>query len=92
MKVDRFTVQSCCGKTSLILKTDRPIDKKLLEFLVSKGFIEFGHFTQVGILYADSSELIVTGPIGSNRLQVKCKKTDCALILNDFEVLLQQMG
>jgi hypothetical protein len=91
MKVTRFTVQACCGKTSLILKTDRPVDKKLLDFLVSNSFLELAHFTQAGILYADSSELIVTGPIGSDRLQVKCKKADCAQLLNDFEVLLQKM-
>jgi len=91
MNTKRFTVQACCGNTSLILKTDRPLDKILLEFLISKGFIEFDHFTKAGILYADSSELIVTGPFGSDRLHVRCKKADCAIILNDFEVLLQQM-
>jgi hypothetical protein len=91
MKVTRFTVQACCGKTSLIFKTDRPIDIKLLIFLKSNGFMEQEHFTQVGILDADSSELIVSGQIGSDRLQVRCKKENCSLLLNDFEVLLQQM-
>jgi len=92
MKVERFTVQSCCGKTSLILKIDRPIDNPLISFLTSKGFAAQDHFIKAGILYADSSELIVTGPLGSDRLHVRCKKADCAIILNDFEVLLQQMG
>ncbi len=92
MKVERFTVQACCGKTSLILKIDRPIDNPLISFLTSKGFVAQDHFTKAGILYADSSELIVTGPLGSDRLHVRCKKADCAIILNDFEGLLQQMG
>jgi hypothetical protein len=77
--------------TSLMFKTDRPIDSKLLQFLISHGFVEFVHFTKVGILYADSPELYVTGPIGSDRLQVRCKRADCAKLLNDFECLLQQM-
>jgi hypothetical protein len=92
MKIERFTIQSCCGKTSLILKIDRPIDMKLLSFLVANGFSELNHFTKAGILYADSSELIVTGPIGSDRLQIKCKKVDCTQLLNNFEALLQQLG
>jgi hypothetical protein len=92
MKVERFTVKSCCGAKSIIFKTDSPIDKKLLETLVSLGFKELAHFTAVGILYADNLDFIVTGPFGSNRLQVKCKKKDCDQKLNDFERLLQQLG
>ncbi len=92
MKVTRFSVQSCCGSTSLILKLDRPIDNSLISFLKQQGFNELSHFTQAGILYVDSLELIVTGPIGSNKLQVKCKRADCSQIFNNFEVLLQQIG
>jgi hypothetical protein len=92
MKVERFTVQACCGRTSIIFKTDQPISKIHLEGLVSRGFNEHGHFTQAGILYADNSDFIVTGPIGSDRLQVKCKTADCEKRLNDLEALLLQLG
>lgn len=92
MKVERFTIQACCGKTSLIFKTDQPISKDHLNRLINLGFKEATHFTQAGILYADNLDLIVTGPFGSDRLQVKCKITDCSQKLNDFEVLLAQLG
>jgi hypothetical protein len=60
--------------------------------LVKLGFTESEHFTKAGILYVDNLDLIVTGPIGSDRLQVKCKINDCEQKVNDFEVLLQTLG
>lgn len=92
MQIERHTVQACCGKTSLIFKTDRPIMPNDVQALVDLGFTESAHFTKAGILYVDNSDLIITGPIGSDRLQVKCKILDCTQKVNDFEVLLQQLG
>ena len=92
MNIERFTIQACCGKKSTIYKIDRPIDTSLLASLVSLGFTELAHFTTAGILYADNLDFIVTGPIGSNRLQVKCKRSDCDQKLNKLEELLQQIG
>lgn len=91
MKIERYTVKACCGKTSLILKMDCPLDIKIISFLISNGFTELPHFTKIGIVYMTSPELIVTGPIGKNQLQVKCKPKDCANILNEFEILLATM-
>jgi len=90
MKVERFLIQACCGKKSLILKTDRPIDKRLLSFFLNKGFKEYQHFTTAGILYVDNLEIIITGPIGSDRLQIKCKIADCDQKLKEFELLIQE--
>lgn len=92
MLVQRFTVNACCGKTSTVFKTDQPITKTHLEKLVSFGFIEQAHFTKAGILYADNLEFIVTGPFGTDRLQVKCKIASCDQKLNDLEGLLNQLG
>jgi hypothetical protein len=92
MKVERFTVQACCGRKSLIFKTNRSITKSDIEGLVGLGFVESPNFTKAGILYVDNPDLIVTGPIGSDRLQVKCKMLDCSEKVNDFEVLLQKLG
>jgi Ni,Fe-hydrogenase I small subunit len=92
MKVERFTVQACCGRTSIIFKTDRPLSKEILAQLVSLGFKEAPHFTKAGMLYADNSDFIVTGSFGSDRLQVKCRKADCTQKLNDFEELLLKIG
>lgn len=92
MKTERFTIKACCGRTSLILKTDQPLTKEHLSSLVKLGFVAAEHFVAAGILYATNSDLIVTGPFGSDRLQIKCKIADCSQKINDFEVLLQQLG
>ena len=64
MKVEKFSVTSCCGAKSTIFKIGAPIDTKLLQAFVNIGFKESAHFTAVGILYVDNSEFIITGPIG----------------------------
>ena len=92
MKVDRFTVKSCCGGKSIIFKTDLPISKDLIVWFTKLGFKESPNFSKVGILYVDNLDFIVTGSFGSNKLQVKCRRKDCDQKLNDFEGLLQQFG
>lgn len=92
MKVERFSVQACCGKTAIIFKTDQPITQEVINKLIQLGFKEQPHFTKAGILYADNPDFILTGPIGQDRLTVKCKHAECTEKLNNLEVLLQQMG
>lgn len=92
MDVERFSIKACCGRTSIIFKTSRPLSKDDVTSLVGYGFVENAHFTKAGILYADNSDFILTGPIGSDRLQVKCRFLDCSQKLNDLEDLLKQIG
>ena len=91
MNVERFTIQACCGRKAIILKTDRPLTKERLNAIVQLGFVESPHFTKAGILYVDNLDFTMTGPLGSDRLTVKCKHADCASKMNDLEVLLQQV-
>jgi hypothetical protein len=66
----------------------------MLQHLVSNGFTEAKHFTKVGMVYVDNPALIVSGSIGADRLNAKCKNKDanCDKILNDFEELLLKLG
>lgn len=88
MKIERFTLQACCGGKSITFKIGQPITETLLNKLVALGYKESTHFTKAGILYADNKDFIIRGPFGSDKLQVKCKKSDCDQKLNDFESLL----
>ena len=92
MKFERFSIQACCGKKAIIFKIDQSIGGNLISQLIGLGYKEHTHFTKAGILYADNLDFIVTGPIGSDKLQVKCKSGNCDQKLNDFEALLTQMG
>lgn len=92
MKVERHTIQACCGRKAIIFKTDQPITKEVLASLIKLGFTETAHFTKAGILYVDNLDFIMTAPFGADRLQIKCKKLDCSEKLNDLEALLLQIG
>jgi hypothetical protein len=92
MDVERFSIKACCGRMATVFKTSRPLSINDVTTLVKLGFVEHTHFTKAGILYADNSDFILTGPIGSDRLQVKCRFAECSQKLNDLEVLLKQIG
>ncbi len=94
MKVERFTTQACCGQTAIIFKIDRPLSQKHIDFLSKNEFIEAKHFTLAGILYMTNFDFILNGPLGSDRLTVKCKhkESECVEKLNDLEGLLRQIG
>lgn len=91
MYIEKFSIQACCGRKSTIYKIDRSIDINLLSSLVSLGFKELTHFTAAGILYVENSDFIITGPIGSNRIQIKCRRANCEQKLNDLEILIKQI-
>jgi len=92
VKVERFVVPACCGRKQIVFKIDRPVQQDLIDLLKSNGFTEAEQYTKVGMLYADNPDLIVSGPMGADRVNVKCKQDNCDKILNDFEALLLKMG
>lgn len=91
MNIEKFSIQSCCGSKSVIFRIDRSIDSQLLAALTNLGYKEYKHFTEAGILYVDNSDLIITGPIGSNKLQIKCKNRNCDQKITEFEALLASL-
>jgi hypothetical protein len=91
IKIQRFVTKSCCGKTSVSFKLDRPVHKDFLPLFLSGGFTEDSKFTKLGIFYIENKDLIASGPFGSDKIQVRCKNKECQEKLNDFEKLLEQM-
>ena len=92
MKVERIILPACCGNKQIIFKFDRPIQQDIINYLKSNEFIESENFTKVGMLYMHNSDIIVSAPMGADRVNVRCKKSACEQILNDFEALLLKMG
>ena len=92
MKITRYSVSACCGQKSLMFTTDCPIAKQHITELSKHGFYEEAHFTKAGIFYVYNADFIITGPIGSNKLQIKQKgREDMSKKLNDLEVLLGKL-
>ena len=88
MKIDRYVIQACCKRVQIVYRLDRPVDKSLIEVFKSNGFKELVHFTQAGLIYMESMDGVVSGPIGADKLNVKCKKDNCEPFLNNIEQLL----
>ena len=91
MKLEKFDVKACCGRMTVIFKADTTISASTINELVKVGFKELAHFTKAGILYVENSTFVLTGPIGSDRLQVKCKKQDCSKEMVELENTLSSI-
>jgi ribosomal protein S8 len=91
MKIEKFSVKSCCGKMAVLFKMNTCISEDFLNILKKSGYIESPYLTKSGILYVDDSNAILTGTFGSNNLQVKCKKDNCDDIINNIEKFLEQL-
>jgi hypothetical protein len=87
MNHQKFITKSCCGKTALIYKIDRSINKELIDRFVAFGFIEKSNFTVAGICYVENDNFVLTGTIGSDKLQVKCRKKTCETEIINLESL-----
>jgi len=85
VKVEKSTIKGCCGKNSIIFKIDKPITRTLLDSLVKIGFHEHTQFSKVGMMYIDNVDFIITGQMGSDKMQIKCKYIDCDHRISNLE-------
>lgn len=85
MKIKFFEVKSCCGKSSTLLKLDKTVSEDMLNRLVSLGYKPNQIFFKSGILYVEREDLTLTGSMGSNSLQARCRKQNCKEVFSNFE-------
>ena len=67
----------------------------MVEYLVSKNYIESKHITKVSILYVENEAILVKGAFYSNTLEIKCKLTnpaECQSNIDVFIALLEAMS
>jgi len=91
MKVKKFEIQACCGKKAVIFKTDQPVTKDTLASFLTLGFQEAPNFTKAGILYVTNDYFVISGPIGSDKLQIKCRVVECEEKLKSLEETLSNL-
>jgi hypothetical protein len=77
MKCEFLHIKACCNKTQLILLTSEPIQKKHIDAFALHGLKQIASYEKMGLLYVENNIYVLTCPFGANRLQVKCKKTNC---------------
>lgn len=82
--IKKFNTKTCCGNYLITWKLNYKVSNELINYL-SSFFKEHNHFTKSGMLYMDSKELIISGQIGSDSLQIRCKTKNCEGYMNDLE-------
>lgn len=92
-EVKRILIKSSCNcsKPQVIFEFNFSLDRIHLEYLLAQGYMEGKSYTNSGILYIEDFNLIAIGPIGSNRLQLKCKNSNCESSIDKLERIIQDM-
>jgi hypothetical protein len=80
----KFNTKTCCGKILVTWKLGFQVTKELINYL-SNSFKEHNHFTKSGMLYMDNQSLVISGQLGSNSIQIRCKSKNCEQAMNDLE-------
>lgn len=77
ISINKKEIESCCGNKSSVWILNLPINKEHITFFTDLNFKCYNSYTNKGMLYAESSCLIVSGVFGLNELRIKCKVKDC---------------
>lgn len=91
MKYSKSEIKSCCGKISHMYKFEITTDKSFMQKFLDKGFIDAPFLTKCGVLYIENDDLILTGTLGGNSLQAKCKRVKCDDIFGSLEQLISEL-
>lgn len=65
--------------------------KEHVSYFIKNNYSENKSYTNVGILYIEDANIVALGPIGSNRLQIKCKNSNCDAGLANLENVIKNI-
>lgn len=88
MELHKSKVEICCGKSNLIYQINDCVDESWIPFLEQNNFTILKPYLAAGILYAENKDVTVTATLGSNRINVKCRSSQCHEGTVGFEALL----
>jgi hypothetical protein len=93
MEFSKTEIKSCCGGSSTVLTLSGPITDNVVSQLILFGFDIKDIFIKAGIVYAEGHNVILTGPIGSNRFNIKfLSEKDVEQKLNELEAIIKKIG
>jgi hypothetical protein len=93
METKRITINSeCkCGNSQIILQTGGPLLKNHIVKFTNSNYKQNESYIKSGILYLENDDLIMMGPLGSNRMQIKCKRKDCDKSISQIESIIKDI-
>lgn len=88
MAVKTYLVKSCCGSSTTILETDKPLKKYQVDVFKEAGYIIPDNFFNSGVFYAQKGGLVATGSFGANKFNLRIAGSGKDLI-EEFSKLLE---
>lgn len=90
-EIKKVETKACCGKSQVILQFDFPLEAEHIQHFSKYDFNSSKSYESRGILYLEDKNLVVMGPIGSNRLTIKCKNKQCNESITIVEEILKNI-
>lgn len=90
--VNKITTAACCGKTQTSLEINTPLLKEYLQLFIDANYIVNKSYLDAGIFCVEDAGLVAICPYGSNRIQIKCKNSECAASINILEAVLYKIS
>jgi len=89
--VQRRVTKGCCGRTSILMISEKPIMKSHVALFKAAGFIVPDNYQKAGLFYAKKGSMIATATFGIKNVNIRCSGTGCQNSINEFEALLKKV-
>lgn len=71
MAIKTHIVKACCGSSTTILETDKPLRKYQVDVFKEAGYVIPDNFFNSGVFYAQKNGLVATCSFGSNKINLR---------------------
>ncbi len=89
--VQRRVTHGCCGRTSILMIAEKPIQKHHIPLFRAAGYIIPDNYTKAGLFYAKKGTMIATATYGIKNINIRCSGTGCTETINEFEALVKKI-
>jgi hypothetical protein len=90
-ELKKIETKGCCGKSNIIMQLGFALDKAHIDMFIMNGYTISQSYVDKGIIFAQNKDISIMGSIGSNRLTVKCKSSDCKSGIDNIEAILKSL-
>lgn len=90
MSITKHVIKSCCGSSTTMLTTDKPIKKSHIIFFKNANYFIPDNYLQAGIFYVQLNSFIATASFGNTQINIQCSGQTCPTQIQEFEKLLEQ--
>jgi hypothetical protein len=89
--VQRRVTKGCCGRTSILMVSNKPIMKNHLTLFKEAGYVVPENYIKAGLFYAKKGTMIATATFGIKNVNIRCSGSGCQETIDEFETLLEKV-